>query len=231
MKKRTGFTLIELLVVVAIISVLIALLMPALASARQSAKLISCGSQLHQLGMALSSYAFEHSDKYPPGTGFNYPWMRHSCTDYKDLSFIGNDLLPYVGNKVEIFYCPVAPDGTTVAYYRTSLSSSPNNNSHFLISQWGDLMMGYMYLGNFCQQGSLYSNQVQSSVYCPTGLNGDRLKVMQDIVTSWIVPYTDTSHKSPNSLYTDGSVVSRKISQLKADGGGRWASYYIYWKD
>lgn len=57
---RKAFTLIELLVVVAIIAILSALLLPALRGAKESAKRSTCVSNLHQLGIALLSYAGDH---------------------------------------------------------------------------------------------------------------------------------------------------------------------------
>lgn len=62
-----GFTLIELLVVVSIIALLIAIMMPALASARRSAAVTQCLSNQNQLAVALSSHAVEHKDMLPVG--------------------------------------------------------------------------------------------------------------------------------------------------------------------
>ncbi len=70
MKIRTAFTLVELLVVIAIIGVLVALLLPAIQSARETASRLACQNKLRQLGVALHCYA-NAVNYFPPGRD---PW-------------------------------------------------------------------------------------------------------------------------------------------------------------
>jgi prepilin-type N-terminal cleavage/methylation domain-containing protein/prepilin-type processing-associated H-X9-DG protein len=81
--RRFAFTLIELLVVIAIIAILAALLLPALAAAREKARRSSCINNLKQMGIGLQSYSGDYGEYLPSWTGWmpsDFDW----CLPNKD---------------------------------------------------------------------------------------------------------------------------------------------------
>ncbi len=85
---RGGFTLIELLVVIGIISILAALLMPSLARAKGKAQQIKCLNHERQLALALTMYAQDHNDEYPPRFEQPNAWPQKLRPYYKDVQVL-----------------------------------------------------------------------------------------------------------------------------------------------
>lgn len=145
--KRNAFTLVELLVSIAIISVLIAVLLPALAGARRQGARVACQSNLRQMVQAIWAYSVANDARVPyiesPITnggsvdGYGNPSSTDADTDPYNRELwpfsLQNVLMPlYLGGDEKIFICPAAKrgwprDGSSVRMsYRDAGINQPN---------------------------------------------------------------------------------------------------------
>lgn len=127
MSRRTAFTLVELLVVIAIIGILVALLLPAVQAARESARRAQCINNLKQLGLALHNY-HDTNGSFPNGSTYSlrqnwrvsvWPFIEQQATyDQTDPNNQGTGTwtAPYSGKNVILqnlklpnWNCPSSP--------------------------------------------------------------------------------------------------------------------------
>lgn len=117
--KSNGFTLIELLVVIAIIAILAGMLLPALNSARDKARTISCVNNLKQFAISFNTYFGDNDDRLPPldsGVGLAQPtWTNYLMGPDADGSMMSTGKGQTKGRYVNgaMFRCP-AQSGTWV---------------------------------------------------------------------------------------------------------------------
>ncbi len=126
-----GFTLVELAVVVCMMSVLAAVLLPALASAKEKSKRAICQSNVHQLLYVLTMYAYENEDLLP--SSLDNLGYYHSIR-LSDETF--TNLVALAGSS-NIFYCPNVASG--------------GQNSPITLHDNLGYVIGYNYLANVVQ--------------------------------------------------------------------------------
>jgi prepilin-type N-terminal cleavage/methylation domain-containing protein len=132
--KHRAFTLVELLVVIAIIGILVALLLPAIQSAREAARRARCVNKLKQYGLALHNYhdvfgvfPLNHTvatDAASHSSGWSHrvmllPFLElgalHDQIDFNGKVNTAGDNYKVVQTPVEVFMCPSEPSSSTVS--------------------------------------------------------------------------------------------------------------------
>jgi len=130
--KPRGFTLIELLVVIAIISILAAMLLPAVSRSKGQATKISCVNNLRQLGLALTMYVDENHGLLPPRPRANF-WPSRLYDGYKDLRLLvcpndGRDPQSWEGDEPGKYVADGKPRSYLINgwddYFQSMLSTS-----------------------------------------------------------------------------------------------------------
>ena len=104
-RESGGFTLIELLVVIAIIAILAALLLPALAGAKQKALTLRCMSNQSQIGKAYHMYVDDNNSYYPEINDWASTGGKDGTYDVFTAA-TNRPLNAYVAKAYEVFHCP-----------------------------------------------------------------------------------------------------------------------------
>lgn len=198
-KKRTSsppnaFTLIELLVVIAIIAILAAMLLPALARAKDKAKKIACMSNLRQIAYAYHLYDLDNPGKLPTKAMLGNSSFRATSDPLSLCHYFEN----YIPTNSAAWLCPagrlgLAQYGTSYAWSRSQNITSGNSSEAF-----ADMLKTVVLWDNFTYTlPSVFNVPEAASSGGPTA------------VAAYLRYYPHDRKTKANYLYLDGRTYSQ----------------------
>jgi|GEM_PF-3123304 len=212
--KHRGFTLIELLVVISIISLLLAILLPALSEAREAAKRTQCLANLKQIMIGGVAYASDHygllpgltnHEKYndvivPPGGRFAESYLNQSVAGYGSTNVL-------MSKRNNILRCPAVADQNTLAGGIYDWNNEGRSSQYdFSFSIWDGT-----------------TRTVWQYVKLDVLSNSPEMRVMiDDLVTTEPDSGPSDSARTANNHLASGSSTALGGNTARADGSALW---------